>query len=146
MNSAVSHRRRIPKFIIVGGIGFCINAGTLSVAHEIWGVGLRLAAVVAFTCAVFTTWAINRTWVFAASRTKVRDEIGREGLRYLFVQTGSSALTLLMFQLLIGLDVLRTIHPVAILALAALAGMIVSYLGSTFFVFSGGAVRRSATK
>jgi len=55
--------RRVAKFAVVGGVGFAIDAGVLTLAvRELSSV--YTARAVSFACAVLVTWVLNRLYVF----------------------------------------------------------------------------------
>ena len=60
----VSLLRRLPGFVIVGAIGFLIDAGCLTVLMTGFDFDPYSARAISFTIAVTTTWYMNRRWVF----------------------------------------------------------------------------------
>lgn len=119
---------RLARFGLVGGIGFVIDAG-LTTALQAAGLGIFSSRLIAITCAMLTTWRLNRALTFGASQTSQVSE----GTRYMMI-AGLAALvnyTVYIILMLIIPDM------IAALAVAAATGisMVVSYLGYSRHVF-----------
>ena len=56
--------RRFAKFLVVGGIGFLVDAGVLTLAVRHLGASVYAARALSFSVAVLATWLLNRTYVF----------------------------------------------------------------------------------
>jgi putative flippase GtrA len=72
-----THRKeakRFIKFAIVGGIGFIIDTGTLSLLVFLFGLNTDkrrlLAKAISFTLAVISNFFWNRRWTYPESRSK----------------------------------------------------------------------------
>ncbi len=59
-----SASRRFARFIAVGGIGFLVDAGVLTLAVRVLGASVYPARALSFSVAVFATWLLNRAFVF----------------------------------------------------------------------------------
>lgn len=69
---AVARRetRRFLKFLVVGGIGFLIDTGTLSLMVFAVHTDRTLAKGISFSLAVISNYLLNRFWTYPDSRSK----------------------------------------------------------------------------
>jgi putative flippase GtrA len=136
--------RRLPGFVLVGGVGFLVDAGILTVLMTGYGFDPYTARAVSFTIAVTTTWYLNRRWVFDRQTVRLS---GREYLSYVTVQVIGALLNLLVFVAAIELvESLRSI-PVVPLALGAAVALLFNFGASSRLVFAdrdGGKPEESA--
>jgi putative flippase GtrA len=130
--------RRFAKFIAVGGIGFLVDAGVLTLALRHLTASIYGARMLSFTVAVIATWLLNRTFVFAASGP--RPLVAEYG-RYLTTQVVGALCNLLVFVALIETLPRLASTPIVPLAVGAVLGALVNYAGSAYWVFN--AKRRS---
>ena len=63
--------RRFARFILVGCIGFAVDAGVLVIALRHLTSSVYAARALSFATAVFVTWLCNRTFVFATGGSGV---------------------------------------------------------------------------
>ena len=125
--------RRFAKFMVVGGIGFLVDAGVLVVAVRYLTPSVYAARALSFTVAVFATWLLNRTFVFATGQDE--RPIAGEYARYLTTQVIGALSNLLVFFMLIeALPILQS-SPVIPLAAGAVLGALVNYAGAAWWVF-----------
>jgi len=129
----VSFLRRLPGFVLVGAIGFLIDAGILTALMTGFGFGPYGARAISFTVAVTATWYMNRRWVF--ERTGVRMS-GREYTSYLLVQVIGAVINLSVFVAAIEFVPRLANTPVIPLALGAAVALIFNFNASSRFVFS----------
>ena len=62
--------RRVAGFIVVGGIGFAVDAAVLTLAIRHLHASVYEARALSFTLAVLATWLLNRTFVFVTPRAR----------------------------------------------------------------------------
>jgi len=120
---------RFLLFAIVGGVGFLIDAGVLSLLLWATPLGPFFGRLVSIACALAVTWLCNRTLTFGPSDRGAL----HEGARYGGVGIASSILNYLVYSGVL-LAVPAT-PPLAALVIASLAAMIFSYLGYSRLVF-----------
>ena len=125
--------RRFGRFIVVGFIGFAVDAGVLVLALRHLTSSIFAARALSFATAVLVTWLCNRTFVFAATGSGV-GIVGEYG-RYLTTQVTGALANLLIFFVLIELVPRLAATPVVPLAVGAVAGALVNYAGSAWWVF-----------
>jgi len=123
-----------PAFVVVGGVGFVVDATVLAVLVHGYGWGDYTARVVSFAVAVSVTWYLNRRYAFTAGRTTNRRS---EYTRYLTVQGIGMAINFLVYSLCIASSDLMDRWPVLALAVGSVVALFFNYVGSRMFVFTG---------
>lgn len=122
--------KKLVRFGIVGTAGFVIDAVLLWLLLETTPLGPFIARAVAIAVALVSTWYLNRTFTFGASRRS----IAVEGFRYGSIGLVSAAVNYLIYSgLLLSLPILQ---PLAALVIASIAAMAFSFFGYSRFVFS----------
>jgi putative flippase GtrA len=123
-----------PAFVLVGGIGFIVDATILAILVHGYHWGDYTARLVSFAFAVTVTWLLNRSYVFAAERTHDRRS---EYTRYLTVQGMGMAINFLVYSLCIVSNPLMDQWPVLALAVGSVVALAFNYAGARIFVFTG---------
>lgn len=126
-----------PAFVVVGGIGFIVDAGILAILVHGYGWGDYTARGISFAVAVTVTWYLNRRFVFTAGQTANRKS---EYTRYLAVQGTGMAINFLVYSLCIATNELMDTWPVLALAVGSAVALIFNYVGARLFVFIGNTV------
>lgn len=126
--------RKISFFIFVGGVGFVIDGGLLTLFTKVYLIDIYFSRLMSFLVAALITWYLNRTLVFKYEVNTAKPK-GVEYIRYLLVQIGGALANLLVFTFLIATyppmkDVL--IIP---LFIGALFGLTFNFVGANFWVF-----------
>lgn len=118
---APAHRKeakRFIKFAIVGGIGFVIDTGMLSLLVfllNLTGDAQRLGAkAVSFTLAVVSNFVWNRRWTYPESRTK---PLGKQLVQFFALN-------------LIGLGINLTVFALVDALLTRLVGLVLALYGA----------------
>jgi putative flippase GtrA len=125
--------RKLPGFVVVGAIGFLIDAGILTLLMTGLGLDHYSARAISFTVAVTVTWYMNRRWVFEKSTASMS---GREYSSYLVVQVIGALINLTVFVAVIEFVPRLTSMPVIPLAVGAIAALLFNFGASSRFVFS----------
>ena len=119
------------RFVVVGGLGFCMDAALLQVFLRL-GLGYYTGRIPSFLIACAVTWVVNRLWTFKAGRQAGKV---RQAALYLGVQCVGWATNLTVYALcLLLLPQLKSLILIP-LALGAGAGMVVNFLGSKHLAF-----------
>ena len=126
--------RRVAGFIVVGGIGFAVDAAVLTLAIRHLHASVYEARALSFTLAVLATWLLNRTFVFVTPHA--RGALAGEYGRYFTTQVIGAASNLLLFAALIEAWPSLAATPVVPLAVGAVVGAVVNYAGSALWVFN----------
>lgn len=124
--------KEVWRFLLVGGVGFSIDAGLLVLAHDLLMVEWPIARLVSFTVAATVTWLLNRSLTFAARAGRATIEQWR---RYVAVNAAGAALNLAIFMLLISLATPLADRPIVALALAAAVALAFNFFGTRAVVF-----------
>ena len=61
---------RFSKFLVVGGIGFVVDFGTLTLLKELFQTPTLIANTISFSMAVVSNFTLNRYWTYPDSRQK----------------------------------------------------------------------------
>lgn len=127
--------RKFFGFLLVGGAGFIVDAGILTVLSSVVWLDIYLSRLISFIFATFTTWLLNRLFVF---RKNLNNKLSKkaEYTRYIGVQTLGGATNLLVFAIVIHLEPALIKQPVIPLAWGSAFGLIVNYLGARYWVFN----------
>ena len=123
-----------PAFLVVGGIGFVVDAGILAILVHGYDWGDYSARGISFAVAVTVTWYLNRRFVFSAGQTTNRKQ---EYTRYLAVQGTGMAINFLVYSVCIATNELMDTWPVLALAVGSAVALIFNYAGARIFVFIG---------
>jgi len=122
--------RRFAIFVTIGGIGFAVEAVILTVATTKFGFPTLETRLISFPCAVLLTWWLNRTYNFRSQAgvfLEVRKYFGSQSfgaLTNLAVFAGCWAAFPSLSKL-----------PILLLGFGALAGLVVNFVLSQWYVF-----------
>lgn len=130
---APSLRDQLPRFAVIGGIGFLVDASVLTVLVNGYGMGPIGARGVSFSAAATVTWYLNRRWTFAAS---ARARKGPEYARYVLAQVLGAIINLLVYLLVIQLFPELGQMPVVPLAIGAAIALLFNFAAARFWVFA----------
>jgi len=120
------------SFAVIGGIGFLVDGGILTILHSIYDLELLPARIASFSAAVTVTWFLNRQRTFAGSKdTKLVNEWGR----YAAVNSVGSILNMAIFFWLVARYELLARIPLVPLGIAASIALIFNFLASKYLVF-----------
>jgi putative flippase GtrA len=124
--------RQFASFTVVGIVGLAVDAGlfVLLTGAYLWSVAL--ARTLSASCAITTTWALNRTLTFSEFRSPRR---GVEFVRYALVQIGGLVVNIGVFALCLWLLPLLRPTPIVALFLGAAAGFAFNFTAMRTLVF-----------
>lgn len=128
-----SVRRQLPRFAIIGGLGFLIDASILTALVTGMGMGPVSARGVSFSVAVTVTWYLNRKWAFGVDRGVPR---GPEYARYLSVQIIGAAINLAVYLVVTMLHPQLGQIPVIPLAIGSGVAMVFNFIAARYWVFA----------
>lgn len=126
--------RKLLYFVFVGGVGFVVDGGVLTLLSQFFEWDIYLSRLCSFSAATLITWRLNRTLVFrhdADPAMRKRVEYGR----YLLVQTCGALVNLAVFSLIIGIHPALKATPIAPLFIGAIFGLLINFTGSRYWVF-----------
>ena len=126
-------RKQILLFAIVGAIGFVVDAGVVQLLVREFAVNPYGARVVSFLAAATTTWGFNRRYTFAGHGGGSRR---RELLRYLVAMAIGFALNYGAYVVCSSMwPLVRTDWPAIGVAAGSVAGAIVNFVTSKYWIF-----------
>lgn len=134
-----SEPQRLASFVVVGGIGFVIDAGILSTLVQIAGWWHISARAVSFAAAVTVTWYLNRQWVFSPTASRAR-EYGT----YFGVQSVGAVINLGTYALVIAVLPSLARLPVLPLAVGSALALVFNYSAAKRWVFTPASAARAA--
>ena len=124
--------RQAASFIIVGGLGFIVDASILTFLNSVYKIELLPARLVSFSVAVTVTWLLNRRRTFADRKDHRKV---REWSRYAAVNGVGALLNLgIFFWLLHRFSALNDV-PLVPLAIAASVAMVFNFIASRQLAF-----------
>lgn len=123
--------RMLGGFVVVGAIGFLVDAGVLALLLA--PLGPYLARAVSFVLAVATTWALNRRFTFAAWSSG--RPAGAEFAGYFGVMLTGGAVNYGIYAAIVAGLGGGGIVPFAGLAIGSLAGMAVNLTLSRLLIY-----------
>lgn len=123
-------RRRFFRYAIVGGIGFAVDGGVLTLLVNGLDYGHYVSRLVSFPLAVTVTWLINRRWVFATGAPS-----GREYSGYFVVQVIGALINLGIYVLVIELIPRLASLPIIPLGLGSAVALVANFLLVRRYVF-----------
>ena len=126
--------RQLLSFTAVGGIGFIIDAGVLTVLMGSLGLNLYLSRLASFSCACSATWLLNRNWVFRTETASLKIS-KTEYSRYVAVQIGGALTNLGIFVLAIKIIPPLIDTPIVPLAVGAAFGLAFNFSGARLWVY-----------
>jgi len=124
----------LPAFLVVGSVGFTVDASILGTLVHGYGWGDYSARLVSFGVAVTVTWLLNRSFTFADGRTSKRRS---EYSRYIAVQGTGAAINFLTYALCINVSEFMDKWPVTAAAVGSCVALSFNFLGARVFVFTG---------
>jgi len=123
--------RRFASFILVGSLGFVVDAAVLSLLVHVWGWGPYSARALSFVPAVTATWYCNRRWVFSGTKDPAR-EYGA----YFGAQVVGAAVNLGTYVLVLAAFPVVARFPLLPLAVGSAVALVFNYTAASRFVFA----------
>lgn len=124
------------RFLVVGTLGFAIDAGLLELlVHQ--GINPYAARALSFPPAVIATWYLNRIWAFADRGGRAHWQLAR----YVATQLTGAATNYAVYALVLLLIRHSAATVLAALAAGSAAGLLINFFGARSVVFVS---RRSA--
>ncbi|MEC5325773.1 GtrA family protein [Aurantimonas sp. A3-2-R12] len=117
------------RFVLVGAIGFVVNAGGVLLLHR--HVGPVIAQLIAFPVAVTVTWWCNRIYTFAKSGRKWLSEWAH----YVGANLVGWIVTNAVYVSLIISEPFFRENLIIALAIGAAAGLVLNFTASKWVVF-----------
>jgi putative flippase GtrA len=135
-------RRQILLFAISGVLGFVVDAGIVQFLVREFGANPYGARVISFLSAATTTWGFNRKYTFAGHGGGSRR---RELARYLVAMAVGFALNYGAYVACVMLWPLVRHWPAIGVAAGSVAGALVNFLSSKYWIFRPAAAGPAGT-
>jgi putative flippase GtrA len=127
-----STRVQAVKFVIVGGVGFVVDAGILTLLNSFYGFSLLQSRICSVSIALTVTWFLNRQQTFSDQRSR---RAIREWGRYAAVNSFGAILNMgIFFWLIHRFDSFREL-PLLPLTIAASIALIFNFFASKHIAF-----------
>lgn len=122
------------RFVVVGSLGFCVDAGILTLLVNALDYGLYAGRTISFAAAVTVTWLANRNWVF---QSKCNLDRRKEYILYLAVQVIGALINLGVYVLVIESLPQLGRMPIIPLAIGSGVALLFNFSAASRFVFTG---------
>jgi putative flippase GtrA len=126
-------RKEILLFAISGVIGFVVDAAIVQFLVREWAVNPYGARLVSFLCAATTTWAFNRKLTFAGKSGGGSRR--RQLIRYIVAMAGGFAFNYGAYAACVATFPLVREWPAIGVAAGSIAGAVVNFLTSKYWIF-----------
>ena len=120
------------RFCIVGGIGFIVDAGSLSLLIDFTAMGLLWSRVVSYLIAATVTWILHRHFTFPHGRNAPH---GPQWVRFVVVNGVGAGINYGIYAVLVLNLALFAHWPVLAVAVGSGAALVFNYLASRRHVF-----------
>lgn len=127
--------RQFLHFLWIGGIGFFVDGGILTLLSVTWGMNVYLARVFSFFLATIATWWLSRTYAFSHAAASAPGGRSREYLRHILVQIGGGLINFGAFSWCIILEPDWRAIPFLPLAVGSACGLIWNFTGAKLWTF-----------
>lgn len=127
-----SRQRELLGFVVVGGLGFGVDAGTFALLFHGFELGPYTARIWAFVIAVVTTWILNRTFTF---QVKDHSRLHAEFVTYLVAQGVGAGINFGVFAACLEFSALMRQVPLLALMVGSLIAMVVNFAAMKWVVF-----------
>ena len=124
--------RQPARFALIGGAGFVVDGGILTLLNSLAGMGLAASRFWSFGAAVTLTWLLNRRYTFAERRSTARVA---EWTRYALVNAVGALLNLGIFLVLVYRSAFFARFPLIPLAIAASVALVFNFTASRQVAF-----------
>ena len=124
--------RQFLRFACVGAITYFVDAGVLTAVLAVAPGRFYLGRVISYLAAASFAWALNRRFTFGASGSR-----WREWLRYLLANLSGGLVNYAVYAELIASSSFCRLYPMLPVALGSLAGLMLNFAASRWFVFVG---------
>lgn len=120
------------SFAIIGGIGFVVDGGILTLLNSIYGLDLLQSRLGSFSAAVTVTWFLNRQQTFADRKDR---RVAREWGRYAIVNSVGALLNMAIFFWLVHRYSSFARMPLVPLAFASSIALVFNFFASKHIAF-----------
>ena len=120
------------SFAIIGGIGFVVDGGILTLLNSFYGLDLLQSRLASFSAAVTVTWFLNRHLTFADRKAR---RATREWGRYVVINSVGALLNMAIFFWLVHRYSSLAGMPLVPLAFASSIALVFNFFASKHIAF-----------
>lgn len=124
--------RSFNRFVLVGGVGFCVDASILAFLTHYGHWSPWYARLPSFLTAVGVTWWMNRRYTFPG---RGLDRLAVEAAGYAMIQSAGALINLAVFGLVLAQWGTAGFMPVIALAVGAVGGLVFNFSMSNFLLY-----------
>ncbi len=117
------------RFVLVGGLGFLVDAGATTLLVP--AIGFLLGRIAAFGIAVPVTWWLNRTFTFRASGA-----LAPQLVRYVLATSIGTGLNLGIYGACVALFAVCRAHPASAVAAGSATALGWNFVVSNALIFN----------
>lgn len=129
-----STRSQFFRFALVGVAGFAVDAAVLHIAMKYGGANPYAGRLISYLMAASFTWALNRRFTFYATRC---ESAPAEWARFLAGNALGGLLNYGVYASLVAGTAIVSQYPVIGVAAGSIAGLLINFILSRRFVFTG---------
>lgn len=120
------------KFTVIGGIGFIVDGGIMTILNSLYEIDLLPARICSFSVAVTVTWYLNRRQTFVDRASK---RAASEWGRYAAINSVGALLNMGIFFWLIDRFPSLREFPLLPLAAASAVALVLNFFASKHIAF-----------
>lgn len=124
--------RKLFKFSIVGGIGFIVDAGILTVLVGFDIAGVYLARLISFLCAVTTTWFCNRHFTYSENKS---EKLFKQWQQFVVYNSFGGLVNYSTYAMLVTWYATMNENPIFAVAIGSIFGLFFNFISSHFIIF-----------
>ena len=122
----------VQKFCFAGGLGFLTDLSILYLLTKLMSMNPYQARLLSFSCAVFTTWLMNRNLTFSRHSSV---SIKREWIEYFATSCIAGVLNYFIYSMCLVYSTYLYRQPGIALVIATVPSMFFNFIVYKFFVF-----------
>jgi putative flippase GtrA len=117
------------RFVIVGGLGFCINLSVLVILHDFTGLGVSISQLIGAELAILSNFYLHSTWTYKGAAEKPLATRLTQFHASAWVGSGITSAIVI-----ISVNKLHVFYPVA-LVMGSLGGLTWNYIWTKYVIF-----------
>lgn len=137
MSIPIKNTKQVYWFIIVGTIGFIVDAFLLEIILRNFEIGMIFGRLLSFSVAVTVTWLLNRHYTFRQATHEHKNLKGliQEFFMYLLASSASISINIGIYMLCVFSFEICYEKPFLAVGIGSIGAMVVTFLVSKYWVF-----------
>ncbi|MBI5921692.1 MAG: GtrA family protein [Betaproteobacteria bacterium] len=128
-------QRQFLHFLWIGGIGFVVDGGILTLLSVAWEVNVYAARGCSFFLATLATWWLNRTYAFSTTVARTAGDRTNEYVRHIIVQVGGGLINFGVFSWCLYAEPSWRTMPLLPFAVGSFFGLLWNFSGAKLWTF-----------